>query len=130
MENIQEVGSFNNMVMINVGGVDFTLNKELLLLEADSMLSAMFSETNKQYHLEPSKKVNNKYCMDRNAFLFARVVEFLQNRAMELNEAVHDDSYLDQISNEADFFLLDTLKSYIERIKMERKAKKLWSVGS
>ena len=120
----------NDVVLVTVGGVDFSLNKCALKLEEDTMLGAMFSEINKQYFLEPTKKINNKYHMDRNAFLFARIVEFLNNRRMDLNEKLHDDSYLDQVSNEADFFMVDSLKLYIEKIKMERKAKKLWSVES
>ena len=90
-----------DLVKLNVGGVQYMTTKATLGRHPNSMLGAMFNGS-----MPTTMDTNGHYFIDRDGIMFGYVLNFLRSSSLALPE---DFKHFDQLAVEADFYQIEPL---------------------
>lgn len=107
MKKINE--ATENMIRVNIGGVQYLTSKATLCADSNSILTTMFSGYHKVKKLE-----DGSYFIDANGKNFGIILDYLRGRITSTNDLPEDKTILLELRREAEFYNLMELKSFVD----------------
>ena len=97
--------SSSDIIVLNVGGIEYTTSRATLIKYPESMLARMFSGT-----VPTAIDKKGRYFIDRDGKLFHYILQYLRTGFTIFPE---DKLESEALTIEADFYMLDKLSSQI-----------------
>ena len=109
----KEARKAKNMIKLNVGGMIFKASKEVLMSHKDTYFYAMLSSR----RFLPDE--DGAYCIDRDPQLFPYILDYLRNGTVDMTDLT--ETQQEQLSIEADFYMIDMSSYYLDRFDYDLK---------